>query len=452
MYRVAVLFIGFTWLFSLSCKKEEIQPQEEQFKHMIIPTGFDWGSTRDVDLIIRVSSSGNGSYHRIIIYDGNPTKGGIVLSTGAVSPTLPFHVKIHVPQTLNEVYVEKIGPATPRSLKKVILRQSLLEVDFDNLSTEVRQGSMPVAHISNRLDPTPILSMDPTYRQKFSAGVANNLAGWPPEFLDSDQDQVPDLIDDFPADHTKAFQVPAGGGTLLFEDQWPRLGDYDMNDVVISYQYQVITNSQNRVVAIEGKYRLKATGGTNPNGFAVEFPFLHSQVAEVDGGRLEPGQENAVVILFQNMRSEMQHWNVFPGQAWSKPKDYRFTITLKPEFTLDCFCKSRLNPFIWTTQRDIEVHLPGKKPTQLANPSLFGTSDDGSYSQGLYYVSGANLPWAMDIPLPDFQYPVEKGDISLAYPFLRKWAESGGALFKDWYSNPHASYRNAGLIYSNSLD
>ena len=56
-----------------------------------------------------------------------------------------------------------------------------------------------------------------------------------------------------------------------------------------------------------------------------------------------------------------------------------------------------------------------------------------------------NVPWALDFPVA-FDYPGEKIPINQAYTKFIEWAESGGVLFTDWYTNP--AYRDNSKIYS----
>jgi hypothetical protein len=116
---------------------------------------------------------------------------------------------------------------------------------------------------------------------------------------DQDNDGVDDVDDEYPTDPNKAFNNPTGTGSIAFEDQWPSTGDYDLNDVVVNYNYNVVTNASNKVVRVEGSLTLRATGGSFQNGFGVQFPVERSKVSGVSGATLEAGQTNAVLIMFE---------------------------------------------------------------------------------------------------------------------------------------------------------
>jgi LruC domain-containing protein len=268
---------------------------------------------------------------------------------------------------------------------------------------------------------------------------------------DADGDGISDNLDDYPNDANKAFNNPypigdaSAGATVLFEDMWPAKGDYDLNDVVLSYNLKIITNSQNKVSGVDGTYKLRARGGIYQNGFGIEFPVDRSKVSNVAGGTLEEGQQKAVILLFNNMQAELgqMNTNISDPLAASKTYNLSFKITNGP--TLTEFGLSEYNPFIWNKAkgRGYEIHLPNKKPTSLANASLFGTEDDGSVpSAGKYYVTKNGFPYAISIPVKDFVYPLEGKDIGTAYLKLAGWVASGGSSYTDWYSNQATGYRD----------
>lgn len=273
-----------------------------------------------------------------------------------------------------------------------------------------------------------------------------------PVVADADGDGVGDAIDEYPSDPNKAhnnyYPSSATGGTLAFEDKWPSKGDYDMNDLVMGYRYQVITNAANNVVKVIGNYTLRATGGELSNAFGVQFPVNAANVTNVTGGTLEAGQSKAVVILFTNMRNEMANWNTVPGAATSAERNYTVSFDVTGGPAISTFGLSSYNPFIYNYGRGRETHLWGHAPTDLADATYFGTSDDNSNaSTGRYYVTASGLPWAIDIPTVPFLYPVEQKDITQAYLHFGEWGASAGSSFVDWYSNTATGYRNTSNLY-----
>lgn len=272
-------------------------------------------------------------------------------------------------------------------------------------------------------------------------GSCNPEGNGAPDVDDDDGDNVPNPIDDFPDNSNAAFSAfyPSEGGTntLVFEDLWPGLGDYDMNDLVMDYRYSLVINAENGVTSIQADFRLRAAGAASPAGFGVEFPFLRSNVSSVNGGTLETGHTNAVIIVFENAKDHLKSFNTLPGNSSGDPVLFSVNIALSSPVPLNQIGLGVYNPFIWMVEspsgRGHEIHLPGKQPTAKADASLFGSgNDDTSLSAGKYYLSDENLPWALNIP-GDFSYPVEKIDICIAYLNFAAWAQSGGASNQNWY-------------------
>lgn len=302
-------------------------------------------------------------------------------------------------------------------------------------------------------------------------------------FTDSDGDGIGDAIDDFPNDSDKAFRYsyPASGGflkspmvpwswaTLCYEDLWPALGDFDMNDLVINYNYEIVTNASHIVRTIEAHYLVKAAGAKSSweNGFGVELTGLPpldvesvtgcvmgggSQISLTSSG-LEKGTNGqplnpAVIIPFENYqtvihRTGMGYFNTMPGQPEGYGDQVDIVVDLINTTTLTDanILPSAFHPFLFVdNKRPWEIHLCDQPPTDLANMSLFGTLQDASNpSQHTWYKTRDGLPWAIDLPI-DFAYAAEYQDIRLAYPKIIAWAQSGGVTNTDWYLWPNPTY------------
>ncbi|MES2826774.1 MAG: LruC domain-containing protein [Bacteroidota bacterium] len=269
---------------------------------------------------------------------------------------------------------------------------------------------------------------------------------------DADLDGIADEHDDFPSDPSRAFKIPGAIGTLAFEDQWPKKGDYDMNDVVIGYEYNIVTNATNEVVGLTADYSLKAAGGNFDNGFGVEFPVNRNSIVSISGATLEAGQPKAVAIIFNSMHTELPSWNTREDDAYSSPKTFHVELSISGSPSLAALGQSAYNPFIWSNGlgfgRGCEIHLAGNMPTALANTTLYGQFDDRtSITAGSMYLTENRFPWGLNIPSADFRWPKEGADISEAYLKMPAWITSGGVEFSDWYSNMTEGYRAASKLY-----
>jgi len=258
-----------------------------------------------------------------------------------------------------------------------------------------------------------------------------------------------------------------GPGTLAFEDLWPAQGDYDFNDLVIDYQFEVISNLSNNIERVIGTFVLKATGASLHNGFGFQFPEnIDANDLTVTGTRLtenyitlssngtENGQSKPTIIVFDNSYTQLINPGVALGvnTVQSAPYVDPVTIVINIEFTPNAYSFNELNisafnPFLIVDQtRGIEVHLPNYPPTDLVDPTRFGTlGDDSNPGTGRYYVTGNNLPWAINI-YESFDYAIEKTDILEAHLKFGEWATSGGTLYPDWYKDL-PGYRNSSKIY-----
>jgi len=287
-------------------------------------------------------------------------------------------------------------------------------------------------------------------------------------FTVADFESVINCAGTFCEDDTVINKYPSEDfGTLAFEDLWPAQGDFDFNDVVIDYLFEAESNTSNYVSNIQATFILRAFGAGFRNGFGFQFGNTinasHLQVSgysltenfiSLNSNGTENGQSNATIIVFDNTYNQMQHpgtgigVNTDPNAPFVIPDTLRINIEVTPNtYTLDDFNIGGFNPFIIVNRdRTREVHLPGFPPTDLAAMSWFGTSDDASDpSAGKWYVTKNNLPWAIHTSV-SFDYPIEKADVNQAHLKMSEWAQSGGALYSDWYLNK-TGYRYSPLIY-----
>ncbi|MBZ0243027.1 MAG: LruC domain-containing protein, partial [Bacteroidales bacterium] len=67
------------------------------------------------------------------------------------------------------------------------------------------------------------------------------------------------------------FYPALGPGTLAFEDLWPYKGDYDFNDLVLDYQFEIVTTTTNHVEKVIATMTIKAFGASFENGFGFQL-------------------------------------------------------------------------------------------------------------------------------------------------------------------------------------
>ncbi len=290
-----------------------------------------------------------------------------------------------------------------------------------------------------------------------------------PSITDSDGDGIADEIDDYPTDPSRAFNNyfpnQNSWGSLAFEDLWPNKGDYDFNDLVTNYQFNLVTNAQNRVVDIRAKFHVKAVGASFKNGFGIQIDGLEPQmVANASGGvlnrnyiqlannGLEANQAKTVIIAWDNVENVIHRaggsmFNTLHNGLTGTADTVSLLITLAIPQDQAVVGTPPFNPFIIRQMnRGHEIHLPDHIPTSLMDQSLFGTGQDASNpSEGKYFKTLNNHPWGLNIPEP-FAWPIEKVDIIQAHLHFTEWAQSNGTTFTDWYQNK-PGYRDESKIY-----
>ncbi len=269
-------------------------------------------------------------------------------------------------------------------------------------------------------------------------------------------------------------------GTLAYEDLWPGKGDYDFNDLVIDYDFEITKNAQEVVQDITATFTVKAFGASYHNGFAFTLPTVtpgdivsvsgydveNTTVFNLAGNGTELGQSNATFIVFDDARRIMPQTTGGIGVNTQLEYDYidPVTITLEIEFADNAITYSDLNigtfnPFIVVNTvingtpgvRGLEVHLPDYEPSDLFDASYFGQAEDASNpGAGEYFVTDKNLPWAINIA-EGFEWVIEFQDITGAYNHFAEWAQSGGINYPDWYLD-ETGYRNDNLIYPTQIN
>jgi LruC domain-containing protein len=291
-----------------------------------------------------------------------------------------------------------------------------------------------------------------------------------PTQLDSDLDGVSDTFDEFDFDpqraYTSVYPSENDNATLLFEDMWPKEGDYDMNDMSIEIKIKEIKNSANLVKEIQFTTKLKANGAAYKNGFAMQIntPIenIESSIFYVNGEQsyknvLSQDSETTIVTFYTDAVKEfkrMEKYSTFSStdhdmSLCNDPYNRFINVCLNrpsvnsPEITGTIILKNAVtltsppyNPFLIVNNGILaynEVHLPNFLPTSLADISLFNTKHDVSdLSNNLTYKTSEDKPWALLIPR-SFAYPVERANIGDVYIHYNDWVQSNGANYSDWY-------------------
>lgn len=422
--------IFFTAILA-SCNRslDIVDPPAKKMDDLNIPSAFNWKTTKEVTLTVNINFLGTPSqqYSKVVVHLDNPLTGGAVLSQGSVGLNAPYAGILSLPSYVSKIYIKLIYPDGQEQLSEVTV------------------------------EPNITVTMD-----EVTYGLS---------YPDTDLDNVPDQLDDFPSDSTKAFQsyFPNRNeyGSVMFEDNWPSKGDYDFNDLVVDYHAVLTTDNKNRVREFKTDFLIRAAGAALKNGFGFQLDKIRpDQVAQATGSSLlnsyilvtpaglESNQQNAVIVVCDNVDNVIHRppssgdfFNTWPGV----PKGDADTIHIKVKFAVPQTLQNAGTPpfnmfLIKDMDRGYEVHLPGFVPTNLVYSELFGHYDDNSDpAKGIYYKSNLYLPWGMATP-GRFDYTFEQVQVIKGFMHFPEWSQSGGVLIKDWYLNL-PGYRDETKIY-----
>lgn len=456
----AIILTGLAFslfLFSQCKKDNQDEPQRPlSTKDLAVPANFDFSTTKKIAVYISIPQ---GIPWRTVYVMSADEKKTYLKSMPVDSISRSMISFMRVPSFLEEVLI-KYGDGS-------LCESEIVQVSGSNL--------------------------DFTFSKK-SAGFKGLT-----DHKDTDGDQVIDYEDEYPEDPDRAYDILYPGGntinqkgteafvpwsTYIFEDQWPRLDDFDYNDLVVDYYYtMVISNSLwhgQYIKEINAAFRFRASGTNYRNGFGIELIGIPAANVEdvlwrVDGGQwrndlhnllqegyidlqpnnVENNQKNAVIIISDNISEILPNpggsteINTLKSSSYQTPVTIEFNIKFpwakRPYYgcslpmwsfpwTETSLCYDKINPFLIVNgERGKEVHLANYPPTDLMNKGYFGLEDDASnISGGTFFTSETGIPWAMDINY-SFEYPIENRDLIKAYPALIDWTQDAGQSRRDWY-------------------
>ena len=224
-------------------------------------------------------------------------------------------------------------------------------------------------------------------------------------------------------------------GTVLFEDMYPKMGDYDMNDFVLGYRKQYGKTDTSETLEIT--LQIRAIGGTLPfvpgvevkgvdvDGLDVSWTASDSRlsvenVSENDANGTPVFRVNGA----QNIKPNGDYFNVSLPKVPQEELPY-VTITLTRSLDgnqqLDIKDKD-LNFFIYNTQSKVEIHEKNTKVTRFAS-----NSDEKNFHD-------KGLVWAFRVEgyMP---HTIEGKKIDQVFPRISNWMKSSGTKDADWLTD-----------------
>lgn len=256
-------------------------------------------------------------------------------------------------------------------------------------------------------------------------------------------------------------------GFYAFEDLWPSMGDYDMNDIVIKVERETIFSSEkyetfSYLITVYSTY----TTGLN-NGLGIHW---RNGDQKYFGGGAQPEEFSvcrtgddvfepytpadqqiyrAAIEQYEG-RGTQRHYQLLTDNAKNETGN-TFKVTFKNTFKQDGFSSNNFegfSVFIYRNQgTDItsngqkEVHITYEYPSELIDRDYFGKGvDRSSLEIPIFYACEGNYPFAIflagatDADIARLIDPKnEKRSIDRIYPGYLEWVTSNGQTNRDWY-------------------
>jgi Domain of unknown function (DUF4842) len=217
--------------------------------------------------------------------------------------------------------------------------------------------------------------------------------------------------------------------TVAYEDLKPVRGDYDFNDLVVSYRVQLGVNAQGKVERIEAVAYLVARGSTYRHDWSLDLALPGD--AAGTSTCTTTSAAGAVLPCTAAASGGLLRWTPFadtvaafpaPGNSAAQPVNTPAGggFARGPKATLSVVLAS-----------------PVDLPAAGAGDPWLAVRTTGQTVR-LADRDSAGYPFAM-LMASAWKLPQERTDMGLAYPTLQTFVESGGTRAANWYLQPTGS-------------
>lgn len=224
-------------------------------------------------------------------------------------------------------------------------------------------------------------------------------------------------------------------GTLMFEDMYPQLGDYDFNDFVARYNLRILYKYS------RGKYyahkmcisvQIRAVGGI----YKYE-PYIRLTKVKADNIIIETTEKNVKSIKGPNGEAIISYKSPTPPSGYkyynteknemTKPDKFKeIWITFKNPIEYEDVMDKNYNidMYIAKENHKQEIHLKGYEPV---------------YDQHQDYADKNNFVWGIRT-WGIFDHAIEGKNFLKAYPQFKGWVTNGGKEYKRWWEEVDYRY------------
>ena len=241
--------------------------------------------------------------------------------------------------------------------------------------------------------------------------------------------------------------------TYAFEDNFPKVGDYDFNDVVMDLSTEY-TKSNNRIKSIQLNVTLKAIGATKQLGAGLRLVGVSKNaIKSITFSGDKDVYRNTLAAtnsIFENVTTESGDNDIVIPIFGDAHKVYGYSdrsmlntgkVELSQLYTLKIIIEladqTQLTPLVTNDNLDMFIaygNLAKRSEIHLYEFRSYGATAHGNVHSENLDVAG-NLTWGVKVP--EFSYPIEGVSIISAYPEFSKWAQNKLENI-NWYRNPQS--------------
>lgn len=224
-------------------------------------------------------------------------------------------------------------------------------------------------------------------------------------------------------------------GTLMFEDMYPQLGDYDFNDFVARYNLRILYKYS------RGKYyahkmcisvQIRAVGGI----YKYE-PYIRLTKVKADNIIIETTEKNVKSIKGPNGEAIISYKSPTP------PSGYKYYNTEKNEMTKpDKFKEIWItfkNPIEYEDVMDKNYNIDMYIAKENHKQEIYLKGYEPVYDQHQDYADKNNFVWGIRT-WGIFDHAIEGKNFLKAYPQFKGWVTSGGKEYKRWWEEVDYRY------------
>ena len=238
--------------------------------------------------------------------------------------------------------------------------------------------------------------------------------------------------------------------SYAFEDNYPKAGDYDFNDIVLNV---TLPAAGNNVKELKYTVALRAVGAVKQLGAGLRIKGINkSNVEEVSFGTGATQRSNSLSSgIFENAAYETNGSELVIPLFGDAHHIYGFTGTRRPMlntgnmstpltdiYTLEVIVKLKNAISIPSATNDLDFFIAypttGQKRTEVHLNRFNSATANGQLADSsvLDVIKAVNNTWALCVP-DKFAYPTETTVITNAYSKFTNWAQDQSTN-TDWYN------------------